>query len=157
MLRSEDFDDDQKDAGELGAGHTVTALYEVMEAGGRDPGKSPDLKYQETLIKQSAHLSDELLTLKLRYKNPKQDQSQLLSVPVKDKHLKLTNTSNNFRFSASVAGFGLMLRESQYKGDLTYNEILKMAQNAVGSDKEGYRSEFIQLVEKAKLLKDSGS
>ena len=156
MLRKEDFDDDKKDAGELGAGHTVTVLYEVIPAGSKEeiPG-SGDLKYQDSKVSDAAKKSKELMTVKLRYKKPDGDKSKLIVQPLIDTDVALKKTSNNFRFSAAVAAFGLVLRDSKFKGDATFEDVIAMAKNAKGKDKEGYRYEFIKLVEKASLLKQT--
>ncbi len=144
LLNSEDFNDDTKDAGEMGAGHTVTALYEIVPASSIDAAPAVDeLKYQEQKV-VSGKYSKELLTIKLRYKLPDGDKSRLLELPVKNRLVK--NTSDNFRFSAAVAGFGMLLRGSEFMGNTTINTVLNLARNAKGDDEEGYRSEFIQLV-----------
>ncbi|MEQ9440222.1 MAG: von Willebrand factor type A domain-containing protein [Cyclobacteriaceae bacterium] len=154
-LKSEDFHDDKKDAGELGSGHTVTALYEIIPVG-TDAGdllKSvDDLKYQQQKTERSASRTDEWLTLKLRYKAPDSNTSQLLEQPLTNEVLSLEQTSDNFRFSASVAGFGMLLRDSAFKGDLTYDAVAQLAREAQGKDTEGYRQEFIRLVESCNLL-----
>jgi len=154
MLRKEDFDDDKKDAGELGAGHTVTVLYEIIPAGSKEeiPG-SGDLKYQDSKVSDAAKKSKELMTVKLRYKKPDGDKSKLIVQPLIDTDVALKKSSDNFRFSAAVAAFGLILRDSKHKGDATFEDVIAMAKNAKGKDKEGYRYEFIKLVEKASLLK----
>ena len=144
LLNSEDFNDDTKDAGEMGAGHTVTALYEIVPASSIDAAPSVDaLKYQEQKV-VSGKYSKELLTIKLRYKLPDGEKSRLLELPVKNRLEK--NTSDNFRFSAAVAGFGMLLRGSEFMGNTTIDAVLNLAKNAKGDDEEGYRSEFIQLV-----------
>ncbi|MCK5074745.1 MAG: DUF3520 domain-containing protein, partial [Calditrichia bacterium] len=153
MLRAQDFKDDTKDAGELGAGHTVTALYEVVPVGVEiDLPGIDNLKYQETKIKDAAQKSDELLTVKFRYKEPKGTVSKLIEKAVDDKVIKFDETSDNFRFSAAVAGFGLLLRDSKYKGNLKFADILQLAKESKGNDNFGYRSEFIMLVEKCQLI-----
>jgi Ca-activated chloride channel homolog len=153
MMAKEDFDDDTKDAGELGAGHTVTAIYEVILADSKSEQKintSADLKYQ-TVVK-SDNKSD-LMTVKFRYKAPTSDVSTLIEqVLPKGNIPELTATSNNFRFSASVAGFGMLLRDSEFKGEVSYDMVSTLAKAAAGTDTEGYRSEFIQLVKTAELL-----
>lgn len=144
LLNSEDFNDDTKDAGEMGAGHTVTALYEIVPANSMDTAPSvDDLKYQEQKT-ISGKYSKELLTIKLRYKQPDGNRSKLLELPVKNKLTK--NSSDNFRFSTAVAEFGMLLRGSEFIGNTTVESILDLAKNAKGADEEGYRSEFIQLV-----------
>ena len=153
MLKSEDFNDDKKDAGELGAGHTVTALYEIIPVGVKsDFIKSVDeLKYQKGESTNQAS-SDELMTVKLRYKRPKEDKSRLLSTVIKDKTAKLAESSDNFKFASAVAEFGMLLRDSEFKSQASYENVLSLANSAKGSDSEGYRSEFVQLVKKASLL-----
>lgn len=153
VMANKDFNDDKKDAGELGAGHTVTALYEIILAGSQqNVPKADDLKYQESKIKSGAQSSDELFTVKFRYKRPSEETSNLIEKPVTDQKISWEKASNNFRFSAAVAGFGMLLRDSQFKGDLKYDDILKMAKDAKGEDREGYRAEFIQMVKTAALL-----
>jgi Ca-activated chloride channel family protein len=153
VLADEDFDDDKKDAGELGAGHTVTALYEIIPAGSdEEVKKTSALKYQETKVKDTAASSAEIMTVKFRYKPPKEDKSKLIEHPVIDPDISLSETSNNFRFSAAVAGFGMLLRDSKFKGNLTYDAVLELAKASKGKDPEGYRAEFIRLVETCSLL-----
>ena len=152
-LANEDFNDDKKDAGELGAGHTVTALYELILAGSKEdvPGVD-ELKYQKTKA-TSASKSDEVMTVKLRYKKPDGDKSVLLEEPVEDESVALSKSSQNFRWSAAVAMFAMVLRDSKFKGETTWAMINKLAKGAQGDDKEGYRAEFLKLVEQAELLK----
>jgi len=159
MLNKEDFNDDKKDAGELGAGHTVTALYEIIPVGVKSEflPSVDDLRYQkdENKIKESysaAASSDELLNLKLRYKKPNEDTSNLIVNPLKDDNIALANTSNNFRFSAAVAEFGMILRNSEFKSNASYEQVINLAKNAKGNDSEGYRSEFLKLVESCQLM-----
>lgn len=152
-LKNEDFNNDKKDAGELGSGHTVTAMYEIIPADSEEEVSSVDpLKYQEQQVKSSARQSDELLTLKLRYKNPKGSKSQLIEQPLEDRSVRIVNTTDNFRFAAAVAGFGMLLRDSVHKGDLTYDAVARLAQDAKGKDLEGYRQEFIRMVESCNLM-----
>jgi Ca-activated chloride channel family protein len=155
MLKKEDFNDDKKDAGELGSGHTVTALYEIIPVGVNSPFlKNVDpLKYQQQQVLTSS--STELLTVKFRYKTPSKDNSELIVHPVEDKGISFSKTSDNFRFAAAVAGFGMMLRNSEFKGTLNYNTIMQIAGESTGSDAEGYRKEFVSLVNKAKTLSKS--
>jgi Ca-activated chloride channel family protein len=152
-LNKEDFNDDTKDAGEIGAGHTVTALYEIVPASAGLSAKAnvDPLKYQERAIKKSAN-QEEWMTVKLRYKKPDADESQLLSTIVRDRDLNFAGTTDNFRFSAAVASFGMLLRDSKFKGESTYASILNLARNAKGKDDNGDRSEFIKLVELAESL-----
>jgi len=147
-LRNEDFNDDRKDAGELGAGHSVTALYEVVPVGVKsDVVKVDGLKYQTRAVKDGG---DELLTVKFRYKDPDGSESKLIVDVVKD---QMTDSpSDNFRFSSAVAGFGMLLRESEYKGEMTYGRVAGIAGHALGSDTEGYRHEFVRMVERAERL-----
>ena len=155
-LRKEDFADDTKDAGELGSGHSVTALYEIIPVGAEDVlQSSDDLKYQNTTISPEATQTDEVLTVKLRYKFPEGDESQLLSHPVENTMVPIEEASENFRFSASVAEFGLLLRESEYRGDATYPQVLQLGKAAKGADTEGYRAEFLRLVETVQLLQEA--
>ncbi len=153
MLASEDFNDDNKDAGELGSGHTVTALYEVIPVGVKDDfTKSVDsLKYQSN-EKKIVSNTGEIMTIKLRYKKPDEEVSKLITHPVMDNHTALVNTSDNFRFSAAVAEFGLLLRSSDYKQQSSYSQVVNMAKGARGIDDNGYRAEFIRLVQSATSL-----
>ena len=154
MLAKEDFNDDKKDAGELGAGHTVTALYEIIPAGSKEKTASVDsLKYQETRIKNSANTSDEIMTVKFRYKEPDGKKSKLIVKAVRDEEIKPGETSDNFKFSAAVAQFGLLLRDSKFKGKSSYESVLRLARSAKGKDYHGYRAEFIKLVELSQLIK----
>jgi Ca-activated chloride channel family protein len=155
MLAKEDFNDDKKDAGELGSGHTVTALYEVIPVGAEsDFLKDVDkLKYQKDVEPLSkTKYNDEIMTVKLRYKAPDGDVSKLIEHPVKDEQIAIAKTSDNFRFAAAVAQFGLLLRDSEFKSEASYASVISLAKKAKGNDDEGYRSEFIRLVENAKLL-----
>lgn len=154
LLANEDFDDDAKDAGELGAGHTVTALYELVPVGADTPvpGTTGELKYQTRGMKPEASASDEMMTVKLRYKMPDGDTSRLIVDTVKEAERDFNAASENFRFAAGVAGFGMILRDSGYKGDLNYADVLAMAKGARGTDENGLRAEFIRLVEAAELL-----
>ncbi len=152
-MAKEDFNNDKKDAGELGAGHTVTALYEIVPAKGSMTGfKVDNLRYQETKIKVGADESNEIMLLKLRYKKPKESQSNLLVFKVYDEVKSLEKASHNFKFSAAVASFGMLLRDSEFKGKTTYKSVLALAKNSKGDDKHGYRADFIKLVEEAQLL-----
>ena len=154
LLKNEDFNDDKKDAGELGSGHTVTAFYEIIPAGSTEkvPGID-ELKYQKTTISPDAAGSGEILTVKLRYKQPKQDISKLLSVPLRGPVKLFETASENTRFAASVAEWGLLMRESEFKDKASFDQVLDIARKAKGEDKEGYRSEFIRLVETSKNIK----
>ncbi|GAB4406883.1 MAG: VWA domain-containing protein [Microscillaceae bacterium] len=151
-LNNEDFEDDTKDAGELGAGHSVTALYEIIP--GNSPSNQVVSRQQGSTPAERISLNAEtLLGVRLRYKPIGSEQSVLLSADVKNKNQDFALSSLNFRFSAAVAGFGLLLRNSAYKGQLRYDDVIKMGKAALGKDPDGYRAEFIRLVETAKLLK----
>ena len=151
MLASEDFNDDLKDAGELGSGHTVTVLYEIIPVGIVDTFiKSVDpLKYQKNDREVAKNNSAELMTIKLRYKEPDEDVSKLIIHPVIDTYLPLVKTSDNFRFSAAVAEFGFLLRNSEYKQNSNYQQVMNLARGSKGNDNNGYRAEFIGLVQSA--------
>jgi Ca-activated chloride channel homolog len=155
MLKKEDFNNDKKDAGELGAGHNVTALYEVVPAGKSSPASPMDeLKYQQTQINKNAHGSAEIMTIKFRYKEPKDSTSKLIVHTLTDKEIPFDRTSDNFRFSAAAASFGMLLRDSPFKGSSGFEEVIQWANSAKGTDPEGYRAEFVKLVKTARLLKD---
>jgi Ca-activated chloride channel homolog len=152
-LANEDFKNDAKDAGEMGSGHTVTAIYEIVPAGTESAYLADKLKYQ-TFLQTPASNSDEVCTVKIRYKLPEKEVSTQMEISVKDKHTKLAETSENMRFSMAVAEFGLLLRESNFKGTANYDQILDLAKNAKGKDDEGYRAEFLKLVKIAKMLEN---
>jgi len=158
VMPNEDFHDDAKDAGELGAGHTVTALYEIIPAGVDDEftKKIPPLKYQVKQM-EATNLTNELLTIQLRYKAPKEDKSKLIVHPVLNETAGNATTSINFRFSAAVAEFGLVLRQSQYQQTASYEKIIAIAKAAKGEDEDGSRAEFIKLAETASLLDERKS
>jgi len=149
-LADEDFNDDRKDAGDLGAGHTVTALYEIIPTGTKNAkdfrDKVDKLKYQGNTMTTKAQTTDEMLTLKLRYKQPDGTKSQLLTTTVNQQATVFPETSESFRFSAVVAQFGMLLRNSEFKGSTSTAQIIEIAQKAKGKDTEGYRHEFIRLV-----------
>ena len=153
-LNDEDFNDDKKDAGELGSGHTVTALYEIIPVGIKSEFiKSIDqLKYQKSNVEALAYDSRELMTLKLRYKKPDGNKSKLITTSVKDTDKNWDDTSDNFRWSAAVAEFGMLLRESEFSQNADIASLIKLAKGARGEDEEGYRSEFIRLVESSRFL-----
>jgi len=153
MLKKEDFNNDAKDAGELGSGHSVTALYEIIPADADE--KVPvaaDLKYQDTRIKDEARETNEILTLKLRYKKPDADTSKLIVNTLTHGASTLQETSNNFRFSAAVAEYGMMLRGSEFKAEASWTQVLALAKGAKGEDPLGYRAEFIRLADTCRLL-----
>lgn len=152
-LADEDFNDDKKDAGEIGVGHTVTALYELIPVGGQDVPSVDPLKYQQTDTKPAqAALANELMTVKLRYKPLQSDKSVLLDTVVQDNDSSLDKTSNDFRFAAAVAGYGMLLTGSEQAGGLNWQQVLDLAKNARGQDEDGWRAEFIRLVETTELL-----
>ncbi|MGQ1910223.1 YfbK domain-containing protein [Marinifilum sp. RC60d5] len=151
MLANEDFTDDKKDAGELGSGHSVTAIYEVKL--NKDSSKqNQELKYQNTHLNTKANTKDEIASVKFRYKKPDGNKSTLLEEVIWNQLITKNELSNNYKFSAAVAGFGLLLRESKFKGNCSYDMLINLAQESKGKDKEGYRSEFIRLMKLAKHL-----
>ena len=153
LLNDEDFNDDTKDAGEMGAGHTVTALYEIVPAGSETDYVSIDpLKYQSDRREVSPERNGELMTVKLRYKAPGGGKSTLYELPVQGEMKRWGATSDNFRFAASVAQFGMILRESEYVKEGTLDEVIARARKSRGEDPEGYRGEFINLVSAATSL-----
>lgn len=152
MLNNEDFNDDTKDAGELGAGHTVTAIYEIIPTGVKTDwlAKVDDLKYQSTQNTASSG-SEEWCHVKMRYKQPDGAKSKLFEQRIVSTS-EADQTSDNFRWSAAVAGFGLSLRDSPFKGKVSYPMIRKLAKSAKGKDPNGYRKEFIDLVDQVEQL-----
>ena len=156
LLAAQDFNDDKKDAGELGAGHSVTALYEVIPVGVETDVNLPDvedLRYQQNNVDPSAYNSDELMLVKFRYKEPKGTVSKLIQQPVVDGGLQFENASNDLKFAAAIAQFGMILRDSEYKGNANFNDVLKLAKESKGVDLEGYRAEFIKMVETSRGLR----
>lgn len=149
LLNEEDFNNDKVDAGEVGAGHSVTALYEIVLKGqGTSPSVDP-LRYQDNDHGQSA-LNNEMLTVKFRYKKPDEDTSILLEKNLENKVSDWASLSTDYKFSAAVAAFGMLLRNSEYRGTASYDDVLKWASDGKGADKNGYRAEFMRLVELAK-------
>ncbi|MBG9375113.1 von Willebrand factor type A domain-containing protein [Panacibacter sp. DH6] len=156
MLAKEDFNNDQKDAGELGSGHTVTALYEIVPVHAPDePMDSVDaLRYQKVKKQKLTNVyTNEILNVKLRYKAPDGDVSRLLQFPLTGRPQAINATSDNFRFAAAVASFGMVLRDSKYKGRSNFALVHSLGIAATGKDTEGYRKAFLQLAEDAALLK----
>ncbi len=153
LLAARDFNDDKKDAGELGAGHTVTALYEIIPVGIKSDFlvSVDELKYQHTTPNSTAK-SNELLTVKLRYKQPDATTSQKIEMAVNNQQQSSKSTSDNYRFSAAVAEFGLLLRDSKFKSDATYQQAIALAKQAKGKDQNGYRMELIRMMEAIELL-----
>ncbi len=153
MLKNEDFNDDTKDAGEMGAGHSVTAFYEIIPADSDEELPGVDaLKYQDAKISDAAKKSPELATIKFRYKAPNEDKSQLIVEPVMDKGIHWKKTSKDFRFASAVVELGLLLRGSEFKGAATFESLIARAKKAAGKDPHGYRAEFIRLAEMAEAL-----
>jgi Ca-activated chloride channel family protein len=149
LLNNEDFNDDRKDAGEIGAGHTVTALYEIVPAGSTESFSTVDpLEYQTTSITKGSGV----MTVKLRYKEPMDTVSKLIVAKVKEQDLNNSNISANLKFASSVAEFGMLLRNSEHKGISSYEQVIAMATASRGTDKYGYRQEFIKLAQIAELL-----
>jgi Ca-activated chloride channel family protein len=177
LLRKEDFHDDAKDAGDIGAGHSVTALYELVppdgdlgvstaegsprakrapealptDAAGR-AGQVDPLKYQMTTVNPSAKSTPELLTLKLRHKAPQSDTSNLMTMPVDDQAGPFATASDNLRFAAAVAEFGMLLRNSPYKGASSFAQARDIAQKSLGRDAEGYRHDFLSMISMAERV-----
>jgi len=162
MLRKEDFNNDKVDAGEIGAGHTVTALYEVVPVGAAsNPAASvppvDPLKYSanESSTSSGSKSPDEMLTVKLRYKKPDENKSELIERAVTDTNATFESAPVDLKFAAAVAEFGMILRDSEYKGNGTLNAVIEWADQAKGKDPNGYRAGFIELVRKAQTLKRS--
>jgi Ca-activated chloride channel family protein len=152
LLRDEDFANDAKDAGDVGAGHTVTALYEIVRAGVPLDVTLPDvapLRYQQPT--ESRSRSDELLTVAMRYKQPDGERSMLVTQPVRPSSGR-RGASESMRFASAVAGFGMLLRHSPNSGSLTWDDVLSLARGARGADEDGYRADFIRLAEIARSL-----
>ncbi|HZJ16093.1 MAG TPA: von Willebrand factor type A domain-containing protein [Chthoniobacteraceae bacterium] len=163
VMAAKDFNDDTKDAGEIGAGHSVTAFYELVPAGKEVPSVTPavePLKYQAAPVAEpkpetrnlKLETSDELLTLKLRYKAPDADTSTLREFPLKDSGRRFENSSRDFRFGAAVVGYGMLLRGSPHKGSTNWELVHELAIEGKGDDRDGYRAEFVGLVERARAL-----
>jgi len=154
LLNNEDFNDDKKDAGELGSGHTVTAIYEIIPAGSDELVASVDpLKYAQPATAPKTVVSNEVMTIKFRYKEPTESKSKLITEVLNDEKKLLSAASENCKFASAVAEFGMILRDSKFKSDSDYKTVLDLAKQSKGKDEEGYRAEFIRLVEMAELLK----
>lgn len=149
LLQDEDFNDDTKDACDIGAGHTVTALYEVVPAGakGAVPGTVDPLKYSRNRVAEPdfGAAAEEMLTVKLRYRNPGEKTSRLLSESLTDKGGD--SVSADFRFASAVAMYGQLLRNSDFKGDATYRQVVQTATAGLADDRDGYRHEFVRIAE----------
>lgn len=155
ILNKEDFNNDKKDAGEMGSGHTVTALYEVIPVGVKNNFMDvDDLKYQKQKPETKAVTveTNELLTVKLRYKEPDGNTSKMIEVPVIDSQIPWNKTSEDFRFASAVAGYGMLLRKSEFAQQTTYANVINWASGAMGKDTEGYRAEFLKLVKSSQLM-----
>jgi Ca-activated chloride channel family protein len=153
ILQHQDFNDDKKDAGDIGAGQSVTAIYEIVPAGVDVPSSDVDqLKYQPKA--SPASNAGELLTIKIRYKAPAGTTSKLLSriVTTSSAHDALATTSNDYRWAAAIAGLGMLLRESPYRGNLSWQQVQSLAEGAVGSDAEGYRKQALAMIADASKL-----
>jgi Ca-activated chloride channel homolog len=156
LLNEEDFNDDRIDAGEMGSGHNVTALYELIPSGSEDDVPAVDpLKYQSrpsTKFREDGNLSEEYLTIKLRYKMPDGGTSKLFDRPVKG-YIDFEEASDNLKFAAAVAEFGMILRNSEFKGNATLDMAAMLAKSACGEDEDGYRAELIRMINVVKDLK----
>jgi Ca-activated chloride channel family protein len=149
LLQDEDFTDDKKDAGDIGSGHVVTALYEVVPVGVENTVRMREtdgLRYVKRTATETRSSGRELMFVKLRYKRPGTSRSVLMTEPIRLETIDQT-TSDDFRFAASVASFGMLLRDSEHKGSATGADVLRMARGALGADAGGYRAEFVHLVE----------
>lgn len=150
MLANEDFTNDKKDAGEIGAGHTVTALYELVPSNGK---VAQSLRYQSQELNEKGK-GNELGFLKIRYKDPKVKDAKSVEItePLVFNKKALKETSTDYRFAASVAEFGILLRDNSNKANATYDQVIELAEGAIGKDPEGYRKEFVRLVKSVKML-----
>lgn len=155
LLAAQDFRDDTKDAGEIGAGHTITALYEIVPVDVATDAKIPtvdSLRYQTPGEPTEAAVKGEMFTLKIRYKLPREDESKLLAYAVSDGGQSFAAATADFQFAAAVASFGMLLRDSEHKGDTSYDAVLEIATEAATDDPGGYRAEFLTLVNRARAL-----
>ncbi len=156
-LADRDFNDDRKDAGEIGAGHQVTALYELIppgEEGAQVQGSVDPLKYQKREVTEEEDTSGEWMTVKVRYKLPDEDNSTLLTYPVAQDPKRFGEANSDFQFASAVASFGMLLRRSEHRGDATYASVWEIASTSLGDDAHGYRREFLELVRRAAALDD---
>lgn len=148
LLNNEDFNNDKKDAGEIGSGHTVTVFYELIPFGLDEEIQGTDeLKYQNPQLKDSS----DLMHIKLRYKEPDGDTSKLIELPILESQI-FKEASTDFNFASAVAEFGMLLRNSEFKGNSSYDHVIELAEKNRGEDSEEYRSEFIKMVKLAKEL-----
>ena len=154
-LATRDFNDDKKDAGEIGAGHSVTALYEIVPAGADEKAAEvmvDPLRYQVQRETAQAEQSGELMTVKVRYKAPTASTSELITLPLRDQHRALAQASATFRFSAAVAGFGMLLRDSKHKGAASFADLQALAEASVGADPHGEKGELLDMMRAAQRL-----
>jgi len=156
LLEAEDFNNDRKDAGELGAGYTVTALYEIAPVGSAQP-VTDKLKYQQPVASAAPPASGEVLTVKLRYKEPKGLIIKLISQALSGAPAPIASASADFRFAAAVAQFGMLLRQSEQRGTATWAGTEQLANGARGTDADGYRAELVRLVRLAQGLSGGGA
>ena len=155
VMENEDFADDKKDAGEIGAGHSVTALYEIVPAGVKSPARKDSAsEFVETRLKEEASSSNTILKVNLRYKLPEESESNLFCVTLDRKvDDPVAMPEGDFKFAASVAAYGMLLRDSKHKGEADWDWVLKAANESLGEDSKGYRTEFVSLVRQAAMLK----
>lgn len=154
-LDAEDFEDDRKDAGEIGSGHSVTVLYEIEPSSKAESrALSSGLRYQKPMSQIGDSYSDELFTLRLRYKQPDSEKSVYREMPFKRQLREFSSASSDFQFAVAVAGFGMMLRNSEYRGEVSMDWVLEIANASLEHDFHGYRSDFIDLVQEAKVLQE---
>ena len=152
LLANRDFNDDKKDAGEIGAGHSVTALYEIVPAGQKIENDGVDELRYSKVEPSDTRFDEELLTVKLRYKEPNESESRLLTQGLLDRGNAIENASDNLRFASAVAEFGMLLKNSRYKGGASFGNVMNLAQNSLGSDLKNYRNDFLDLVKKGNRL-----
>jgi len=159
LMEKEDFNNDQKIGGDMGVGHTVTALYEIIPAGVKDSYTTSvdPLKYQKVKENKVRTTSPEIVTIKFRYKAPDGEKSKMQQVSLNDGNLALSKTSADFRFASAVAELGMLLRDSEFKQHSDFDSLIARAKAAKGADEEGYRAEFISLAQSAKLLSKSSN
>ena len=151
LLAADDFNNDRKDAGDMGAGHRVTALYEIVPVGGGGDSRVDPLRYQDRRRASDRTGRDELAFVKLRYKEPRGTESRLIEWSV---GLETEDPSDDFQFASAVAGFGMILRDSEHRGSITVRQVLALAEDGLGADLDGYRSEFMELVQAYRSLPD---
>ncbi len=156
MMRKEEFNDDKKDAGELGAGHSVTALYElIMKDNENQESNTDSLRYQQTIIRPQAKITDEIMMVKLRYKAPESQTSRLITTNVNHSGIR-RDMPPNLQFASAVAAFGMILRDSEFKGSTNLDQVIQLVSDAAGSDPNGYRKGFVDMVEKCRVIMQNG-